>query len=46
MIKDGVASQRFYHGTKAGLTGDLITPGYSSNLGKRKLAEREIRSAA
>jgi rifampin ADP-ribosyltransferase len=36
---DDLGSQRFYHGTKADLNpGDLITPGYSSNFGKRKTA--------
>lgn len=36
---DDLTSQRFYHGTKADLQpGDLITPGYSSNYGKRKQA--------
>lgn len=31
--------QQFYHGTKADLkAGDLITPGYNSNFGKRKKA--------
>lgn len=36
---DDLTSQRFYHGTKADLKpGDLITPGYSSNYGKRKQA--------
>jgi Rifampin ADP-ribosyl transferase len=32
-------SERLYHGTKADLKpGDLITPGYDSNYGKRKKA--------
>jgi hypothetical protein len=36
---DNLNSQRFYHGTKADLKpGDLITPGYNSNYGKRKKA--------
>ena len=36
---DDLTSQRFYHGTKADLKpGDLITPGYYSNYGKRKQA--------
>ena len=36
---DGQMSRRFYHGTKADLKlGDLITPGYNSNFGKRKEA--------
>lgn len=34
-----LASQPFYHGTKASLKeGDLIEPGFSSNYGKRKKA--------
>lgn len=38
-VIDDLSSQRFYHGTKADLKpGDLITPGYSSNFGKRKKA--------
>lgn len=29
----------FFHGTRTGLgTGDLITPGFASNYGKRKVA--------
>lgn len=33
---DDVSSQRFYHGTRAGLKpGDLIEPGQTSNYGKR-----------
>ncbi len=33
-------SQKFYHGTKADLkTGDLISPGFNSNYGKRKNAK-------
>lgn len=33
------AAKEFYHGTKADLTtGDLITPGFSSNYGKGKKA--------
>ena len=33
------SATRFYHGTKADLApGDLISPGYSSNYGKRKKA--------
>jgi rifampin ADP-ribosylating transferase len=36
---DDLNSQRFYHGTKADLKpGDLITPGYNSNFGRRKEA--------
>lgn len=36
---DDLASQRFYHGTKADRKeGDLIEPGYSSNYGKRNKA--------
>ena len=32
-------AQPFYHGTKADLkAGDLISPGYASNYGKRKVA--------
>lgn len=32
-------SQQFYHGTKADLKiGDLISPGFNSNFGKRKAA--------
>jgi rifampin ADP-ribosylating transferase len=38
-MADDPNSQRFYHGTKAGLKpGDLIEPGYASNYGKRKKA--------
>jgi rifampin ADP-ribosylating transferase len=33
-------SERFYHGTKAGLKeGDLIEPGFNSNFGQRKKAK-------
>ena len=36
-VMDDLNSQRFFHGTKADLEeGDLITPGCSSNFGKRK----------
>jgi rifampin ADP-ribosylating transferase len=36
---DDRTSQRLYHGTKADLKpGDLITPGYNSNYGRRKSA--------
>lgn len=36
---DDLGSPRFYHGTKADLKpGELITPGYNSNYGKRKQA--------
>jgi rifampin ADP-ribosylating transferase len=35
-----LSSQTFYHGTKASLkTGDLISPGFNSNYGKRKNAK-------
>lgn len=35
----GPGSERFYHGTKAGLEqGGLIEPGFNSNFGKRKKA--------
>lgn len=35
-----VASQQFYHGTKAALKqGDLIEPGFHSNYGQRKKAK-------
>jgi hypothetical protein len=35
----GEGSRQFYHGTKARLKqGDLITPGFNSNYGKRKQA--------
>lgn len=38
-IIDDVNSTPFYHGTKADLRpGDLLSPGYSSNYGKRKKA--------
>jgi rifampin ADP-ribosylating transferase len=36
---DNDAPQRFYHGTKADLRlGDLVTPGYRSNYGRRTKA--------
>jgi rifampin ADP-ribosylating transferase len=35
-----LSSQTFYHGTKADLkTGDLISPGFNSNYGKRRNAK-------
>lgn len=38
-ISDDLSSQTYYHGTKVDLKpGDLISPGYSSNYGKRKKA--------
>ena len=38
-MQNNLNSQRFYHGTKAGLKpGDLIEPGFNSNYGKRKNA--------
>lgn len=37
---DGSTSSPFYHGTRADLKpGDLITPGYASNFGKRREAK-------
>ncbi len=34
-----ISAQQFYHGTKADLKqGDLISPGFNSNFGKRKKA--------
>ena len=39
MIKPQLPGRSFFHGTKVDLKpGDLITPGYNSNYGKRKKA--------
>jgi rifampin ADP-ribosylating transferase len=45
-LKDGIPEGPFYHGTKATFKpGDLITPGYSSNFGKREKANFVYMSA-